>query len=288
MIARRSLLAGGGALVLFGLSGCGGTPAEAEARAMRIVAVGSDVTEILFALGLDAEVIAVDETSLYPPAANALPKVGYLRALSAEGVVGLGPTIVVASGDAGPDTALQQIGDTGVELVRTRTARTPENVIANIETIANALGRETEGRALVERFRTEMDRARAEVAAFSDRPRALFLLAINTGSPNAAGTETAADAMIALAGGTNAVDAYPGYRALSPEAAVVARPEVILMMSHALEAAGGAEAVAANPAIAATPAGRTARIVALDGGLHLGFGPRLPEAITSLARMLRG
>lgn len=288
MIARRHLLAGGGALVVLALTGCGGAAPEADAPARRIVAVGSDVTEILFALGLDAEVIAVDETSFYPPAVNALPKVGYLRALSAEGVVGLGPTTVVAGGDAGPDTALQQMQDTGVEIVRTRTARTPEDVVANIETIAAALGRESEGRALVERFRADMDRVQTEVAALGDRPRALFLLAINTGSPNAAGSETAADAMIALAGGDNAVTAYPGYRALSPEAAVAARPDVVLMMSHALDAAGGADAVAANPAIAATPAGRAGRIVSLDGGLHLGFGPRLPEAVSSLARLMRG
>lgn len=69
----------------------------------RIVSIGGAVTEILYALGLDKRVIAVDTTSLYPPRALAeKPNVGYMRQLSAEGVLGLGPSLVLASEGSGP------------------------------------------------------------------------------------------------------------------------------------------------------------------------------------------
>src|SRR5262245_31645671 len=65
--------------------------------ASRIVSVGGAVTEILYALGLEQRVIAVDTTSLYPPRALAQkPSVGYMRQLSAEGVLALGPSLVLA------------------------------------------------------------------------------------------------------------------------------------------------------------------------------------------------
>src|SRR5690606_16447283 len=62
--------------------------------ASRIVAVGGSITEILYALGRQDRVVAVDSTSAYPPAAlQDKPNVGYMRALSPEGVLGLNPSL---------------------------------------------------------------------------------------------------------------------------------------------------------------------------------------------------
>jgi iron complex transport system substrate-binding protein len=284
---RRDVLAGGLAAVLLGTTGCGGAdggPAKPDAG--RIVSVGGDVTEILFALGLGPQVVAVDTTSRFPAATERLPKVGYLRGLGAEGLLSLAPSAIVAAGDAGPPPVLAQLRQAGVKVVQAKSARAPEDVLTNIALIAGQLDRADEGRRLARTFGAEMAAARTRVASYGDAPRALFLLAINAGSPNAAGRGTAADAMIGLAGGSNAAG-HEGYKALSPEAAVAARPDVVLMMAHAIEAAGGVDGVAANPAIAATPAGQARRIVALDGAFHLGFGPRLPAATTDLAELMR-
>ena len=71
--------------------------------ASRIVSIGGAVTEILYALGLKDRVVAVDATSLYPDEAlKQKPSVGYFRALSAEGVLGLNPSLVLAIDGAGP------------------------------------------------------------------------------------------------------------------------------------------------------------------------------------------
>jgi iron complex transport system substrate-binding protein len=84
----------------------------------RIVAVGGDVTEILYALGADALIVATDTTSLYPSAALQTPKVGYLRSLAAEGILSLEPTLVIAAGGAGPPETLAQLRDAGVGCCR--------------------------------------------------------------------------------------------------------------------------------------------------------------------------
>src|SRR5690349_9704764 len=87
---RRQVLAG-----LAGMMGAAIVPRQASAAvAQRIVAVGGAMTEIVFALGEGAKIVAVDTTSLYPPRAIAdLPKVGYLRMLSTEGLLSTKPDL---------------------------------------------------------------------------------------------------------------------------------------------------------------------------------------------------
>ena len=74
---------------------------QADEHAQRVVSVGGDVTEIVYALAAGSLLVGVDTSSQYPEAATSLPKVGYQRRLSAEGVLSLNPTLVLVSADAG-------------------------------------------------------------------------------------------------------------------------------------------------------------------------------------------
>ena len=114
-------------------------------------------------------------------------------------------------------------------------------------------------------------------------PSVLFLLSIGRGAPLAAGRETSAASIIELAGGRNAIDAFEGYKPLSPEAMVGAEPDFLLVTDRTLDLLGGEQELLSRPEIAATPAGREARLITMNGLLLLGFGPRTPEAIRSLA-----
>ena len=102
------------------------------------------------------------------------------------------------------------------------------------------------------------------------------------------GTQTAADALVKLAGADNVFAAHSGYKSISLEAAAAAGPEAIAMMSQTLDNLGGADGVAQHPALKLTPAAKTKRIVAFDGSYLLGFGPRLPQALLEFARAIRG
>ncbi|MGH8573918.1 MAG: heme/hemin ABC transporter substrate-binding protein, partial [Gammaproteobacteria bacterium] len=157
---------------------------------------------------------------------------------------------------------------------------------SKIRGVAGALGLEPRGETLVRTLRSRVERALAGVPAGAG-PRVLFLMGRQQGAPIASGAGTSAHAMIELAGGTNALTGFSGYRPVSPEALAQARPEVLLVPEHVLGVMGGAQAILSQPGIELSCAGRNRRLVVMDGLYLLGFGPRLGEAVSDLAQALR-
>ncbi len=251
--------------------------------AERIVSIGGAITEIVYALGAQDRLVAVDSTSTWPFEAGELPNVGYMRRLSAEPIVGMSPDLVIAVEGSGPDSALAQLRDAGVRVELVPEGYDVDGVVAKVERVAALLDKEPQGAGLVERIRSRMATVEQQVAATKERPRVLFLMSASRGAPMAAGRHTAADAMIRLAGGVNVVDGYDGYKALSPEATVAAAPDFVLAMSETVDAMGGPGKILALPELSARP---DTQVVAMPGQLLLGFGPRTPDAVQALANAL--
>jgi len=260
-----------------------GSVAVAEPR---VIAVGGAVAEIVSALGAGETLVGVDTTSTYPPALRVLPKVGYLRNLPAEGALSLRPDLVVASAEAGPPLALQRWREAGVAVRLIEDPLDGEAAARRILAIGELLGRAEAGRALAEGLRRDLAGLERWRAAVAGRPRALFLLSVGQGPMLTGGRGTPADAMIRLAGGRNAAEGIEGYKPIAPEAALAMAPEVVVTTDRTVSLSGGAEAMLALPAVAATPAGRERRLVALDALYLLGFGPRLPQALKELGAAL--
>lgn len=251
----------------------------------RIVSLGGAVTETVAALGAANRLVAVDLTSKPLPAGADLPNVGYYRQLSAEPVIALGPDLILAAEGAGPDTALEQIGATGVKLVHVPEKHSAAGVVEKVRVISQALGREERGAALVARIEAGFEKLDGALDGI-DRPRVMLLLSAGRGAPLAAGRDTAGDAIVKMAGGANAMTQYGGYKPVSPEAVVGAAPDFIVLPSHVAEAMGGAKALAELPGFADTPAVRNGHVLTMDSLLLLGFGPRTPEAAAKLAALL--
>lgn len=252
-----------------------------------VVSVGGSVTEILYALGLEDRVIAVDATSLFPTTATELPNVGYMRRLSAEPILAMAPSLVLAVEDAGPPAVLDQLREAGVQVVLVPDDPSPEGIADKIELISDVMGVSQRGRALSSRVKVKLAALGQVVSQAGSRPKVLFLLSIgNGGAPLAAGRETSAAAIIELSGGDNAIDAFEGYKVLSPEALVEAAPDVVLVTDRSLGILGGAEAIRNGPEVSQTPAGRDGRILSMEDLLLLGFGPRTPDAAAQLAQKL--
>jgi iron complex transport system substrate-binding protein len=255
----------------------------------RVVSVGGALTEIVFALGAEGVLVGVDTTSLHPVAAQKLPSVGYARALSAEGVLSLRPTLVLAGADAGPPMVLRQLEAARVAIERVDLAHHPEGLFAAVRRKGGLLGCSAGAEALATRLEGEMQRARVRVAELSagrPAPRVLFVLSHAANQLRISGSGTAAHAMLELAGARNAFGEVEGYKPLAPEAAIAAAPELILATEQGLAATGGIDGLLKAPGLAATPAGRARRVVALEALLLLGFGPRLPQALAQLAEAL--
>lgn len=270
-------------VLLMGSVGFGARTEAEEAR--RIVVVGGALTEVVYALGAQDRIVGVDTTSSYPPETEALAKVGYMRRLSAEGVLSLKPDLVLAAADAGPPSVLDSLGAAGVAVRTAPDNDSIDGVYEKIRFVGETLGQEDKAEALVEQVRAEMASVAEQIAAAKDAPKVLFLISAG-GAPIAAGDDTSAATVIEKAGGRNAVIGFEGYKPLSMEAAVAAQPDVVLVPTHAVAMMGGEAAILARPELQATPAGREGRLVVMDGLLLLGLGPRTPEAVATLARAL--
>ncbi|MBI2735574.1 MAG: ABC transporter substrate-binding protein [Rhodospirillales bacterium] len=262
------------------------SPVGAQQKTPRIVSVGSALTEIFYALGAENLLVGVDTTSLYPPQAKSLPQVGYMRALSAEGVLSLKPTLIMATTGAGPASTLDQLKATGIEVVILPDHYDYDSVTKKIEAVGKATGKVAEADDLIARGRADMKGLADRLAATPNKPRVLFLLSMSGGAPQAAGRDTAADGIIRMAGGVNAIDGYAGYRPLTPEAVIASRADYILVPRQSVEALGGVDKVLDQPSIRQTPAGRAGKLLQFDILLLLGFGPRTPQAATELAAAL--
>lgn len=258
--------------------------AAADAAGRRIVSVGGAVTEIVVALGAADDLVAVDTTSIHPAATvGPLPKVGYMRQLSPEGIVALKPTDVLVVEGSGPPGALQVLADTGLKPVLVPDGFTPDGVAAKIGAVGTALNRTAEAEALAARQSRAFAALAAGNALVRTPVRVLFALSLQGGRLMASGTGTAADGAIALAGAVNALPDFSGYKAVADEAIIAARPDVILIMDrHDLKPTD----MLAYPALAATPAGRDGRLVTVDGVALLGFGPRTASAAADLRQRL--
>ena len=250
----------------------------------RVLSIGGSVTEIVYALGEEGRLVGRDTTSTYPAAAEALPDVGYLRALSPEGVLSVSPDLILMEAGAGPAETLATLEGAGVKIVTIPGANSPESVVAKVQAVAMALGQEAKGAELIAQIKEETARALATVAAQpGPKPRVLFILGNSGGRLTGAGSDTSAAAMIALAGGVNAIEGFAGYKALTDEAVAAAAPDIILAMEPD-EGPGrsGDDPLFSHAALAATPAGQAKRVVRMPGMFLLGFGPRTPEAIATL------
>lgn len=277
---RRTVLGMG-----LGAAATAALPANAQ-QPPRIVSVGSSITEIVYALGAAKLLVGVDTTSLYPEAARKLPQVGYMRALSAEGVLSLKPTLIIATTAAGPAGALDQLKATGIEIMILPDHYDYDSVVTKIAAIGKVTGKVSEADALIDRGRSAMQSLAERLATVKSHPRVLFLLSMTGGAPQAAGRDTAAAGIIKLAGGVNAVDGYAGYRPLTPESVIASRADYVLVTRQTVDAMGGKQAILDQPSLNRTPAGKAGRIIEFDTLLLLGFGPRTPQAARELAMAL--
>ena len=252
----------------------------------RIVSIGGAVTEILYALGLEQRIVAVDSTSFYPPQAlREKRNVGYFRALSPEGVLGLNPSLILAIEGAGPKQAVTVLEAAGVGFVSVPDHFTGDGIIEKIRVIAAATGVEQRGECLVRAVAADLDTLARLRTGIEQPTRALFLLSFVGDRAQVAGRSTAAEGIMRLSGAANAITEFEGYKPVNDEAIIAARPEAVIAMQR--EAAPlDANTVFAHRAFALTPAAKRHALVTMNALYLLGFGPRTALAARDIAATL--
>lgn len=252
----------------------------------RIVSIGGAVTEILYALGLENRIVGIDTTSLYPPKALVeKPNVGYMRQLSAEGVLGLNPQLILAIDGSGPKETLDVLDAAKIPFVSFPETYTEQGLIDKIKLIAHAMDADTRGACLTAAVDKDLAELRKLREGVTKPARVMFVMSFLNGRAMVAGKTTAANEIIKLAGGINAIDGFDGYKPVNDEAIVAGKPDVILTMQRGKDQIE-APTVFANPSFALTPAAAKKSFIAMDGLYLLGFGPRTAAAARDLALAL--
>lgn len=251
--------------------------------ASRVVSLGGDITGIVYALDAGDTLVGVDSTSFWPAQAQTLPNVGYVRQLSAEGILALHPDLIIATHDAGPPAVMQQLERLDQRLEILPSARDGHGIVQKVRLIGGLLERPAQTAKLIAQLQTEAETLQARVNAMPRHPRTVFIMNAGTTGLLVAGRDTAADAAITLAGGDNVVTAYRSYKPLSAESLILLKPEVLLVMDTQQHAD---DHLLDHPAVRQTPAGRHHQVIHVNGEKLLGFGVRTLSAATALQAQL--
>ncbi|WP_438294152.1 heme/hemin ABC transporter substrate-binding protein [Streptomyces sp. HUAS TT7] len=263
---------------------------QVEVRSVdRIVPLTGSLSELVFTLGLGKRVVARDITATFEQAAK-LPVVTRAHDVSAESVLSLKPTLVLADTTTGPAEAVDQIRAAGIPLVVVEPAKSLTDVGRRIGTVAAALGVPGAGAELKSRTDQRVSAVRATAPKDRDRPRVAFLYLRGSASVYLlGGADSGAASLIEAAGGVDAgkeSGLAKDFTAITSEALAKAAPDAILVMSKGLESVGGIDGLLKVPGVAETPAGLDRRVVSVDDGVLLNYGPRTDQVLKSLVDQL--
>ncbi|MGH2551767.1 MAG: heme/hemin ABC transporter substrate-binding protein, partial [Thermomicrobiales bacterium] len=252
----------------------------------RIIPLNGDIAEVIWALGLGENVVAVDVSATYPAATQDLPSIGYQLALNAEAILSFSPTVVIGrDGFIQPVEIVDQIRAASVPVVLLSIEDTIEAPAGKVRLVAEALGIAEAGEALATTIEHQIADAEAAVANITEKPRVLFLLfRAEQGIQMVGGSATPLDAILPAAGAINAgaEAGVNGYQPLTAEAVVAAAPDIIILQQGGYDSIGGEAGLLEIPGVAETPAGANKKFFGYDDQLLLGLGPRTGELLEQL------
>ena len=250
----------------------------------RIVTLNGDLNEIVYALGYGEAVVGNDLSATFPSETLALPKVGYQRALNAEGILSLDPTLVIGNEQAGPPEVLEQIRSAGVPVVILPDEVSIDGAARKVEMVGEVLGDRARAAELAEQIGAEIASARELIPDPAPRPRIAFIYARGLEILFLAGRDTPSESLITTAGGVDA-GAEAGvtdFAQLTAEGLAAANPDWLILTEDGIESVGGLEGLLAIPGVAQTAAGRERRVLIFDDLGFLGLTPRVGTVLRSL------
>ena len=259
----------------------------------RIVCIGQQYNEFIYELGAQENLVGVDYSSTYPPEIKKVPTVGYHRALSAEGILSLHPTLIIHDNNIGPENVVRQLQQLKIPM-KTFTAK--DDSIEGLKALLREMGayfhKEQRAEELCAKIDKEMAAAAEAVKQYADRPRVAVIhygrasnvyLVVGNGGGGDAGS---AGQMVQWAGGEMAVQQKGMQRMASPEIVAATNPDVILMTEFGFDRLGSADSAKSLPGVAETAAAKNNRIYRVSEHELMYFNVDTGQNIVKLARLI--
>ncbi|MDM1517052.1 ABC transporter substrate-binding protein [Myroides odoratimimus] len=258
------------------------TPVETTQVKERIISLNGAITETLVALGEKENIIAVDVTSTYPEDIKTTAQdLGHTSKISIESIMALKPTIIYATEKDLNDDFKSQLEKTKIRLEVIKQEFSLEGTKTLIKTVAQSLNNENYQPLL-----DKIDQDLQDLPSFENKPKVLFIYARGAATLLVAGDKTPVNNIVGLAGGQNAVTEFEDFKPLTPESLLNSNPDYILMFTTGLQSMGGIDGVLKIDGINKTNAGKNKKVIAMDGLLLSGFGPRVGQAAKELNQLL--
>lgn len=277
------------ALLLFILGGCGRfNNNENDKAEKRVLSIAKQYTEIIFALGAEKDLVAVDLSSTYPDAAKQLPTVGYHRALSVEGILAVKPDLILHDNNIGPEHVVKQLEDLKIPM---KVFGKYKDNIAGTDSLIREMGvyfnRQAAADSLCKQLDADMAVALEQSKQYKDSVK---VLVIHYGQANnvylVMTQKSTAAKMIAWAGGKITVTDEKGMKQLSPEAIAAADPDVILLTDFGYDKLGSIEKIKELPGLTKTRAANNNRIYRVEEHDMVYLGPRTGKNVLALQKLI--
>ena len=253
--------------------------------AQRVVSLAPSNTEILFAIGAGSQVVGRDDSSDFPSEVSGIQSVGgSMGNFSTEAIVALKPDLVLAA-EINPPELVKTLESLGLTVYYLKNPTTLETMYANLETVAQLTGHETETQALIPSLKERVAAVDAKIATVISKPTVFYELdATDPNKPYTAGPGTFIDVLIRRAGGVNVADSLiDQYPQLSLEQVVVMNPSIILLSDAAYGETP--EKVALRAGWGTLGAVKNGRLYPFDYHLLSIPGPRLVDGLEQLAKL---
>lgn len=250
----------------------------------RIVSANGTLSEILCGLGLEKRLVGVDITSTYPASLEKISKIGHNRTIAAEGILTLNPDVIIYTDQSMLlPSVVRQLNSSGKKVVEFKHEYSKEGAIKLIRDVGAYFNAKPQAEKLIKSLQADLTKVKTSASP----KKLLFIYARGTGTLMVSGTETSIDKMITLAGHKNAVSGFTEYKPLTAESLITANPDVLVLFSSGLESLQGMDGLLKVPGVANTNAGRNRNVIAMDGQLLTGFGPRLGKAAMELSQKVK-
>lgn len=259
-----------------------------EENEKRIVCISKQYNEIIYALNSQENIVAVDVSSTYPNEIKELPTIGYHRALSAEAILAMKPTLILEDNNIGPEHVVTQLKQLKIPM---KQFGLYENTIAGTDSLITEIGRyfkkEKNADQLIKALNTDVDKALKNTNSFSENPKVLIIHFGQASNIYLVMTQSSnAGTLINWAGGTMAVNGERGMIQLSPEIVAKSDPDVILLTDFGYDRLGSTDQIAKLPGVATTRAFKNGRVYRVEEHDMVYLGPRTGKNILKLQQLI--
>jgi len=277
-------------LIASSLISCGrfGNEDKKKDHVERIVVISKQYNELIYALGAEENVVAVDVSSTYPPEIKELPNVGYHRALSTEAILSMKPTLILEDNNIGPEHVVTQIKKLKIPM---KQFGMYENTIAGTDSLMREMGRyfdkESTAEMLCKKLDSDMKMALENTNSYKEKPKVLVIHFGRASNIYLVMTKNStAGKLIEWAGGEMAVKGDRGMKQFSPEVVAKSDPDVILLTDYGYDKLGSMDGIADLPGVSTTRAFKNENIYRVEEHDMVYLGPRTGENVLKLQELI--